>query len=128
MDIINTIITSVITSGIIGVFISEYYQRKTLVKKMKRDFVIELFGNRFMLKENYYGEATELNRTLGKIPIIFSDNNQVIENYDCFLSVTNDQNFLRLIKAMCKDKNVQIDISNWDDTMITRTLSVERYQ
>jgi hypothetical protein len=126
MDIINTIITSVITSGIIGVFISEYYQRKTLVKKMKRDFVIELFGNRFMLKENYYGEATELNRTLGKIPIIFSDNNQVIECYDCFLSVTNDQNFLRLIKAMCKDKNVKIDISNWDDTMITRTLSVER--
>ncbi|ORO84514.1 DUF6680 family protein [Streptococcus oralis] len=126
MDIFNTVITSVITSGIIGVFISEYYQRKTLVKKMKRDFVIELFGNRFMLKENYYGEATELNRTLGKIPIIFSDNNQVIECYDCFLSVTNDQNFLRLIKAMCKDKNVKIDISNWDDTMITRTLSVER--
>ena len=126
MDIINTIITSVITSGIIGVFISEYYQRKTLVKKMKRDFVIELFGNRFMLKENYYGEATELNRTLGKIPIIFSDNNQVIECYDCFLSITNDQNFLRLIKAICKDKNVKIDISNWDDTMITRTLSVER--
>lgn len=126
MNIVNTIITSVITSGIIGVFISEYYQRKTLVKKMKRDFVIELFGNRFMLKENYYGEATELNRTLGKIPIIFSDNNQVIECYDCFLSVTNDQNFLRLIKAICKDKNVKIDISNWDDTMITRTLSVER--
>ncbi|MFS9056199.1 hypothetical protein QM910_09100 [Streptococcus oralis] len=126
MDIFNTVVTSVITSGIIGVFISEYYQRKTLVKKMKRDFVIELFGNRFMLKENYYGEATELNRTLGKIPIIFSDNNQVIECYDCFLSVTNDQNFLRLIKAMCKDKNVKIDISNWDDTMITRTLSVER--
>ena len=126
MDIFNTVITSVITSGIIGVFISEYYQRKTLVKKMKRDFFIELFGNRFMLKENYYGEATELNRTLGKIPIIFSDNNQVIECYDCFLSVTNDQNFLRLIKAMCKDKNVKIDISNWDDTMITRTLSVER--
>ena len=126
MDIFNTVITSVITSGIIGVFISEYYQRKTLVKKMKRDFVIELFGNRFMLKENYYGEATELNRTLGKIPIIFSDNNQVIECYDCFLSVTNDQNFLRLIKAMCKDKNVKIDISNLDDTMITRTLSVER--
>lgn len=126
MDIFNTVITSVITSGIIGVFISEYYQRKTLVKKMKRDFVIELFGNRFMLKENYYGEATKLNRTLGKIPIIFSDNNQVIECYDCFLSVTNDQNFLRLIKAMCKDKNVKIDISNWDDTMITRTLSVER--
>ncbi len=126
MDIFNTVITSVITSGIIGVFISEYYQRKTLVKKMKRDFVIELFGNRFMLKENYYGEATELNRTLGKIPIIFSNNNQVIEYYDCFLSVTNDQNFLRLIKAMCKDKNVKIDISNWDDTMITRTLSVER--
>lgn len=126
MNIINTIITSVITSGIIGVFISEYYQRKTLVKKMKRDFVIELFGNRFMLKENYTGEVVELNRTLGKIPIIFSDNNQVIECYDCFLSLTNDQNFLRLIKAICKDKSVKIDISNWDDTMITRTLSVER--
>lgn len=126
MNIVNTVITSVVTSGIIGVFISEYYQRKTLVKKMKRDFVIELFGNRFMLKESYSGDAVELNRTLGKIPIIFSDNNQVIECYDCFLSLTNDQNFLRLIKAICKDKSVKIDISNWDDTMITRTLSVER--
>lgn len=126
MNIVNTVITSVVTSGIIGVFISEYYQRKTLVKKMKRDFVIELFGNRFMLKENYSGDAVELNRTLGKIPIIFSDNNQVIDCYDCFLSLTNDQNFLRLIKAICKDKSVKIDISNWDDTMITRTLSVER--
>jgi hypothetical protein len=126
MDIINTIITSVITSGIIGVFISEYYQRKTLVKKMKRDFVIELFSNRFMLKENYTGDAVELNRTLGKIPIIFSDNNQVIECYDRFLSFTNDQNFLRMIKAICKDKSVKINISNWDDTMIMRTLSVER--
>lgn len=48
-DFINTVITSIITSGIIGVFISEYYQRKTLVKIMKRDFVIELFANRFML-------------------------------------------------------------------------------
>ncbi len=43
-DFINTIITSIITSEIIGVFISEYYQRKTLVKKMKRDFVIELLA------------------------------------------------------------------------------------
>jgi len=54
-DFINTVITSIITSGIIGVFISEYYQRKTLVKKMKRDFVIELFANRYILKESYLG-------------------------------------------------------------------------
>ena len=52
-DFINTVITSIITSGIIGVFISEYYQRKTLVKIMKRDFVIELFANRFMLQADY---------------------------------------------------------------------------
>ena len=86
-DFINTIITSIITSGIIGVFISEYYQRKTLVKKMKRDFVIELFANRYMLKESYLGDGNELNRSLGKIPIIFSDNEEVINCYDNLLSV-----------------------------------------
>lgn len=126
MNIINTIITSVITSGIIGVFISEYYQRKTLVKKMKRDFVIELFGNRFMLKDNYYGEVEELNKTLGKIPIVFSDNEDVIKCYDNLLSIADDKILLRLIKSMCMDRNVKIDISNWDDEMIMKTLSINK--
>lgn len=126
MNIINTIITSVITSGLIGVFISEYYQRKTLVKKMKRDFVIELFGNRFMLENNYYEEVKELNKTLGKIPIVFSDNEDVIKCYDNLLSITDDKNLLRLIKSMCMDRNVKIDISNWDDEMIMKTLSIHK--
>lgn len=126
MDFINTIITSIITSGIIGVFISEYYQRKTLVKKMKRDFVIELFANRYMLKESYLGDGNELNRSLGKIPIIFSDNKEVISCYDSFLSEINNKNFLRLIKSVCMDKNVNIDISNWDDEMIMKTLSINK--
>ena len=126
MIIINTIITSVITSGIIGVFISEYYQRKTLVKKMKRDFVVEFFGNRFMLKDNYYGEVEELNKTLGKIPIVFSDNEDVIKCYDNLLSIADDKNLLRLIKSMCMDRNVKIDISNWDDEMIMKTLSINK--
>ena len=126
MNIINTIITSVLTSGLIGVFISEYYQRKTLVKKMKRDFVIELFGNRFMLENNYYGEVKELNKTLGKIPIVFSDNEDVIKCYDNLLSITDDKNLPRLIKSMCMDRNVKIDISNWDDEMIMKTLSIHK--
>lgn len=98
-DFINTIITSIITSGIIGVFISEYYQRKTLVKKMKRDFVIELFANRYMLKESYLGDGNELNRSLGKIPIIFSDNKEVISCYDNFLSVINDKKLFKTNKV-----------------------------
>ncbi|HHD9395146.1 TPA: hypothetical protein ACOYQO_002015, partial [Streptococcus pneumoniae] len=63
-------------------------------------------------------------RSLGKIPIIFSDNEEVINCYDNLLSVTNDKNFLKLIKSVCKDKNVNIDISNWDDEMIMKTLSI----
>ena len=125
MDI-KTAITSIIASRIIGVFISEYYQRKTLVKKMKRDFVVEFFGNRFMLKDNYYGEVEELNKTLGKIPIVFSDNEDVIKCYDNLLSIADDKNLLRLIKSMCTDKNVKIDISNWDDEMILKTLSINK--
>ena len=124
-DFINTVITSIITSGIIGAFISEYYQRKTLVKKMKRDFVIELFANRFMLQADYYGDTNELNKCLGKIPIIFSDNEKVISCYDEFLSEINKKNFLRLIKFVCQDKTVNIPISNWDDKMIMKTLSLK---
>ena len=99
---------------------------KNLSKKMKRDFVIELFGNRFMLKDNYHGEVIELNKTLGKIPIVFSDNEDVIKCYDNLLSITDDKNLLRLIKSMCMDRNVKIDISNWDDEMIMKTLSIHK--
>ena len=97
---------------------------KNLSKKMKRDFVIELFGNRFMLKDNYHGEVIELNKTLGKIPIVFSDNEDVIKCYDNLLSTADDKNLLRLIKSMCMDRNVKIDISNWDDEMIMKTLGI----
>lgn len=125
MIIINTIITSVITSGIIGVFISEYYQRKTLVKKMKRDFVIELFANRFMLREDFSDDANELNKTLGKIPIIFSDNQEVISCYKRMFLNRNDETLLNLIKSVCMDKTVNIDISKWDDKMIMKTLFIK---
>jgi len=125
LNIINTIITSVITSGIIGVFISEYYQRKTLVKKMKRDFVIELFANRFMLREDFSDDANELNKTLGKIPIIFSDNQEVISCYKRMFLNRNDETLLNLIKSVCMDKTVNIDISKWDDKMIMKTLFIK---
>lgn len=124
-DFINTIITSIITSGIIGVFISEYYQRKTLVKKMKRDFVIELFANRFMLREDFSDDAIELNKTLGKIPIIFSDNQEVISCYKSMFLNRNDETLLNLIKSVCMDKTVNIDISKWDDKMIMKTLFIK---
>lgn len=124
-DFINTVITSIITSGIIGVFISEYYQRKTLVKKMKRDFVIELFANRFMLREDFSDDANELNKTLGKIPIIFSDNQEVISCYKRMFLNRNDETLLNLIKSVCKDKTVNIDISKWDDKMIMKTLFIK---
>ena len=124
-DFINTVITSIITSGIIGVFISEYYQRKTLVKKMKRNFVIELFANRFMLREDFSDDANELNKTLGKIPIIFSDNQEVISCYKRMFLNRNDETLLNLIKSVCMDKTVNIDISKWDDKMIMKTLFIK---
>ena len=124
-DFINTVITSIITSGIIGVFISEYYQRKTLVKIMKRDFVIELFANRFMLREDFSDDANELNKTLGKIPIIFSDNQEVISCYKRMFLNRNDETLLNLIKSVCMDKTVNIDISKWDDKMIMKTLFIK---
>jgi len=43
--------------------------------------VIELFANIFMLREDFSDDANELNKTLGKIPIIFSDNQEVISCY-----------------------------------------------
>ena len=78
---------------------------------MKRDFVIDLFAHIFMLREDFSDNANELNKTLGKIPIIFSDNKEVIRCYDNFLSVIDDKNFLRLIKSVCMDKNVGIETS-----------------
>lgn len=66
---------------------------------MKRDFVIELFDNRFMLREDFSDDANELNKTLGKIPIIFSDNKEVISCYKKMFLNRNDDTLLNLIKV-----------------------------
>lgn len=92
---------------------------------MKRDFVIELFANRFMLREDFSDDANELNKTLGKIPIIFSDNQEVISCYKRMFLNRNDETLLNLIKSVCMDKTVNIDISKWDDKMIMKTLFIK---
>lgn len=92
---------------------------------MKRDFVIELFDNRFMLREDFSDDANELNKTLGKIPIIFSDNKEVISCYKKMFLNRNDDTLLNLIKFVCMDKTVNIDISKWDDKMIMKTLFIK---
>ena len=92
---------------------------------MKRDFVIELFANRFMLREDFSDDANELNKTLGKIPIIFSDNQEVIRCYKRMFLNRNDETLLNLIKSVCMDKTVNIDISKWDDKMIMKTLFIK---
>lgn len=50
----------------------------------------------------------------------------MIECYDNLFTDNSNKTLLRLIKAMCKDKNVNIDISSWDDDMIMRVLSVTK--
>ena len=92
---------------------------------MKIDFVIELFANRFMLREDFSDDANELNKTLGKIPIIFSDNQEVISCYKRMFLNRNDETLLNLIKSVCMDKTVNIDISKWDDKMIMKTLFIK---
>ena len=84
--------------------------------------MIELFANRFMLREDFSDDANELNKTLGKIPIIFSDNQEVISCYKRMFLNRNDETLLNLIKSVCMDKTVNIDISKWDDKMIMKTL------
>ena len=118
------ILTAFITSGIVGTLVAEYYQRKMLVKITKRNFVIELFSLRHTLNQGYNGDYSEINKALGKIPIIFSDNKDVLSCYDEILTGADNKRFLRLLKAMCKDKNVKINISDWDDEMLMKTLFV----
>lgn len=50
----------------------------------------------------------------------------MIACYDNLFTDNSNKTLLRLIKAMCKDKNVKIDISSWDDDMIMRVLSVTK--
>lgn len=87
--------------------------------------MIELFANRFMLREDFSDDANELNKTLGKIPIIFSDNQEVISCYKRMFLNRNDETLLNLIKSVCMDKTVNIDISKWDDKMIMKTLFIK---
>ena len=86
--------------------------------------MIELFANRFMLREDFSDDANELNKTLGKIPIIFLTTKRYKLLIKCSLIETMKL-LLNLIKSVCMDKTVNIDISKWDDKMIMKTLFIK---
>ena len=91
---------------------------------MKRNFAQKLFANRYILKPTYTGDTTELNKTLGEIPFVFSKNKEVIVCYKNLTELGSDDNLLKLIKAICNDKDVKIDISDWDDSLFLKVMNV----
>lgn len=128
MTIVITLVSAII-SGILATIITLCVNHHMETKRIKRELLYDVFGYRYLLTDNSktHGQDTSLlNRALNRIPIIFNKNQKVMTAYDKFVLAndTVDKNdiFITLCKEMCIDVGINVD--NWNDSKITKTIIV----
>ena len=123
----NMIITLVcaLISGVIATIITLYINHKSEIKRQKKELAADIFGYRFLI--NNSERAEKFYASLNRIPIIFSDDNEVIIAYDNLFekSLISDpkeryykmnEAFVSFLKAICK--SMKISTSNWNDNKV----------
>src|SRR5699024_458206 len=103
------VLLSSLLSGLIGVGISNWYHRKSEIKRTKIRLIEHLLGNRYYILGDAFTEA------LNKVFIVFHDSKEVKSALKAFHEITMskgktadlaNQKLLELFKAMCKDVNI----------------------
>ena len=122
---IITLIAAII-SGVLATAITLYVNHCQQIKQQKIRLVEEIFGYRYQLVYSN-DNRSEFLQAINRVPIIFHKNEKVVEAYNNFYesacsnnvvgNVKNDK-LITLIKAMCKDAQIQCD--DWNDSMYER--------
>lgn len=122
--ILITIISSII-SGVLGVIISNKYQKKTLVKQAKIETLKNFVGYRYDIKGEQFTKA------INEIFIIFQDSQDVIDKLNSFHeSVVNknalgDHKLYQLFTSMCND--LKYDTHKFSETSFMSVFNVKNY-
>jgi hypothetical protein len=101
---ILSIVASALLSGLLGVLISNWYYKRSEIRRIKLRILQQLMGNRFDLHSRSFVEA------LNQVPVVFYESNEVLsafKTYQEHCQTNSDgnlgvQRFHDLINAMYK--------------------------
>lgn len=111
------ILISSLISGLLGVGITTYYQRRSEDRRVKLQVLQQLLGNRHDLRGDKFTEALNL------IPVTFSGCHDILAALKAFYEVVTsnskstglrNQKLLDLFKSMCKHLNVDMELLTYD--------------
>jgi hypothetical protein len=108
------VIVAALISGLVGVIISNRDFKKTETRRIKLKVLQQLMGNRFNINREGFVEA------LNQVFIVYYDAPEVLlalNEFHEYLSGTRvpevvDQKLLKLFRAMCKDVNMEITLTD----------------
>jgi len=127
MTLTNAIITLIgaVLSGVLATIITLYINHKNEVMREKKTVVAEIFGYRFLLKKQ--GGAEKFYAALNKVPIVFNDEEEVLQAYEelhANLLIKDldergkkmNDSLVTLLKALCTATGIKCD--NWNDSKV----------
>lgn len=138
MSVQQAIITLIgaIISGVLATCITISVNHKNEKIRLKQQLVDDIFGYKYQLSRvTSTSGALDINskgfvRAMNRIPIIFNDEESVLEAYDKFYesaiienreerSKKMDEAIIDLLKALCHAAHIKCD--NWNDSRFKRT-------
>mgnify|MGYP004495284813 CR=1 FL=1 len=125
-DIIISLIGAIF-SGVLATIITLFINYRSEIKRKKAQLVADIFGYRFLI--NKPEQIEKFYAALNQVPIVFSDDEEVVEAYDRLLenslsmdskdrSMKMDEALVTFLKALCKATG--IDCKNWNDSKVMK--------
>lgn len=136
VDSFMLVVVSAFVSGLLATYFSNENQKKLISHNLKFKLVDDLFAYKYqiMIKENHpyvqNDQKKELNCSISRIPIVFSNNFEVIQSYKDFAgSITNKESseavtnsYIVMLKNMCE--SIGIDYSSSDDALLIQIITL----
>ena len=110
-----TLISSIL-SGVLGIFISNWYSKKRQKKQLKLDLLKNILGYSYQLTGNVGFPPREIVVYLNQIYVLFNSSNEVIDALLKYKNDTRADSLISLIKKMCDD--VKVSYNHINDSFI----------
>lgn len=141
MSVQQAIITLVgaIISGVLATCITLGINHKTEKTRWKQQLVDDIFGYKYQVSDVTSAQRTlDMNskgfiRAMNRIPIVFHDDEAVLQAYDKFYetaiiadkierSKKMDEALINLLKVLCHSAHIKCD--NWNDSRFKHTFNI----
>ena len=127
MDNIIISLIGAIFSGVFATIVTLFINHKGEIKNRKKKLAADIFGYRFLI--NKPEQIGIFYAALNQVPIIFSDDEEVLDAYEKLLENSllidskdrirkMNESLITFLKAICKATG--IDCKNWNDSKVMK--------